>query len=114
MYRFLLSSLATEPSLVLPYTPVPLTYAHGIHMITRTSIPTEATFCVGPLYIMGMLKDNNYYIELLVVFLCSDDFDFNNNSGHSEQNSSNKLLGVQTPASDFSVNTKSVSCKASV
>ena len=41
--------------------------------------------------------------------LCRDEFALNINSGHSEENSSNQLLAVQTPATDFSVNTNNVS-----
>ena len=51
-------------------------------------------------------------IQLFVVH--RDEFNLNNNSGHNEKNSSNKLLAVQTPANDFTVNIKSVSYDISV
>ena len=46
---------------------------------------------------------------MLTVFLHSNVSNLNSGNSHSEQSSSNELLAVQTPASNFTINTKSVS-----
>lgn len=63
---------------------------------------------------MGIkLLSLNIVVKLLAVFyvfMYRDEFNLNNNSGHSKQNSSNQLLAVQTPANDFTINSKNVGC----
>ena len=49
------------------------------------------------------------FFTIRLFVLHSDEFNLNNNSGHSEKNSSNKLFAVQTPATNFTINTKTVS-----
>lgn len=54
LYRFFSSSVAIKPSLDLPYMPIFLTCVPGTHSIPHTSMSTEAVFCVGLLFLMGM------------------------------------------------------------
>ena len=85
---------------------------HGIHMGLHTSTLTGAMYYVGLLFLMGTIYIKLYNFRVLGINCfssCRDELALNINSGHSEENSSNQLLAVQTPATDFSVNTNNVS-----
>ena len=86
--------------------PTILTCALGIHLILHIFTLTEVKYYVGLLCLMGMkVFTFKLRINYKLFSLYRNVTNLNSNIGHSEQSS----LAIQTPAYDFTINTKSVS-----